>query len=222
MRLSGFVVPCVIGLMALPGVALATDWNGIDIPDVDDIDINHWDRAFVGVVAGGAMAGGYESGSYDDAIDTFFGGLAGVAAGMDMTLDNGVVVGGVADLAWLGLPARVDGVDEDIYRLNWAGSLRGRVGLDFGTMLPYLTGGVAVMGGSVGNIDQTAYQDAIFYGVTAGAGIEMAVGDALSVDFGYRYSWYGEQELEFTTPSPASSRIGFDSHQLTVGLNWAL
>jgi len=222
MRSIRVLAVCVAGLLGSPMVAHAADWNGIDIPDVNDIDINHWDRAFVGVVAGGAVAGAYESGDYNDAIDSFQGGLLGVAAGLDMTLDNGVVVGAVADLAWLGLPARVDGVDEDVYRLNWAGTLRGRVGLDFGGTLPYLTAGVAAAGGDVSSVDLSTYESATFFGITAGAGVEMAVGDALSLDFGYRYTWYGEQELAFTTPAPGVSNVGFDSHQLTVGLNWAL
>ena len=222
MRVSKVVFAAVIGLVALPVAAQAADWNGIDIPDVNDIDINRWDRAFVGLVAGGAMAGAYESGTYNDAIDSFVGGSIGLAAGLDMTLDNGVVVGAVADSAWLGLPARVDGVDEDVYRLNWTGSLRGRVGLDFGNLLPYLTGGLAVAGGEVSAVDLSSYEDGVWFGVTAGAGVEMAVGDAMSLDFGYRYTWYGEQDLTFTSPAPGVSHVGFDSHQLTVGLNWAL
>lgn len=222
MRVSKVVFAAVVGLVALPVAAQAADWNGVDIPDVNDIDINRWDRAFVGLVAGGAMAGAYESGTYNDAIDSFVGGSIGLAAGLDMTLDNGVVVGAVADAAWLGLPARVDGVDEDVYRLNWAGSLRGRVGLDFGNLLPYLTGGLAVAGGEVSAVDLSSYEDGVWFGVTAGAGVEMAVGDAMSLDFGYRYTWYGEQDLTFTSPAPGVSHVGFDSHQLTVGLNWAL
>jgi opacity protein-like surface antigen len=222
MRVSKVVFAAVIGLVALPVAAQAADWNGVDIPDVNDIDINRWDRAFVGLVAGGAMAGAYESGTYNDAIDSFVGGSIGLAAGLDMTLDNGVVVGAVADAAWLGLPARVDGVDGDVYRLNWAGSLRGRVGLDFGNLLPYLTGGLAVAGGEVSAVDLSSYEDGVWFGVTAGAGVEMAVGDAMSLDFGYRYTWYGEQDLTFTSPAPGVSHVGFDSHQLTVGLNWAL
>ena len=222
MRSVRLLAVCVAGLLGSQMAAQAADWNGVDIPDVNDIDINRWDRAFVGLVAGGAMAGAYESGTYNDAIDSFVGGSIGLAAGLDMTLDNGVVVGAVADAAWLGLPARVDGVDEDVYRLNWAGSLRGRVGLDFGNLLPYLTGGLAVAGGEVSAVDLSSYEDGVWFGVTAGAGVEMAVGDAMSLDFGYRYSWYGEQDLTFTSPAPGVSHVGFDSHQLTVGLNWAL
>ena len=210
-----------LAVIAAAGASYAADLQGIEVPVVDQVDLGRWDRAFGGVFVGAAHATAYEFGDANTVIDSFDGAMLGVTGGLDVTLENGVVVGLVGDLAWSDLHGRVDGIDSDIYRINWVGSARGRIGYDAGAFLPYLTGGVAIADGETSSLDQTVYQSALYVGWTVGAGVEYAVSDQLSVDLLYRYSNYGDETFEWTVPFSGVSSVGYDTHQVTAGLNWS-
>lgn len=125
------------------------------------------------------------------------GWLAGVNLGANVTVADGIVAGVVADIAWSNIG------DGDAVEINWTGSLRGRLGIDGGAFLPYLTGGLAVANVDLYGDDQT------HLGWTVGAGVEVAVAEDLSLDLLYRYSDYG-----------AVDDFSLNTHQVTVGLNW--
>ena len=59
--------------------------------------------------------------------------------------------------------------------------------------------------------------DATHVGWTAGAGVEFAATENLSVDLAYRYSDYGNAEY---TNSSGTGELHLKAHQVTVGLNW--
>ncbi|MGE3066331.1 MAG: outer membrane protein [Hyphomicrobiaceae bacterium] len=83
---------------------------------------------------------------------------------------------------------------------NYAGSLRGRIGLAHGNYLFYATGGLAyadimtslTIGGSNFAHTETTY------GWTAGGGIEMALNPNLSARVEYRYTDYGDTSVSST------------------------
>jgi len=160
----------------------------------------NWDGPYLGVFAGYAAADMEDGGvTYD--ID---GWLLGVNAGVNFTLTDGVVAGVVGDIAWSGQEG--DGVPIDI---DWSGSVRGLVGFDGGSFLPYLTAGLAFA-----HVD-VAGDDATQVGWTAGVGVKFAVSEDLSLDAQYRYSDYGDH----TYAGPGDTSL--TSHQVTVGLNWS-
>jgi outer membrane immunogenic protein len=162
---------------------------------------SHWDGPYVGIFTG-YLSGTYEFNGEGLTEHDATGWLLGVNIGYDKVLDNGLVVGVVADAAW----SKVSVADQPSASVNWLASLRGRAGYDAGAYLPYLTGGIAAAGVKYGN------SSAAFVGWTVGAGIEVAATDQLSVDFQYRYSDYGNNTAVFGD--------GYRTHQLTAGLNW--
>ncbi len=199
----------LFGLLSISAASAADLY--VDVPmataPVEMVQPGHWDGPYVGIF-GGYLAGTFEMRT--EAVITDFsapGWLLGVNAGYDHTLDNGVVLGVAADVAWtnphIDLPYDT--------RIDWVGSLRGRAGYDAGAFLPYLTGGLAVasMTKVSGN---TEYND-LLAGWTVGAGLEIAATDDLSVDVQYRYSDYGVGDFSGADDS-------FRSHQITAGLNW--
>ena len=165
--------------LALASSAYAADLV-IDEPAMPDIaaPAGGWDGLFIGTFAG------YASGTISDPAEMDISGwLLGVNAGANFTLTEGIVVGVVGDLAWSNIS------DDDFiappgsFDVNWAGSIRGRVGYDAGAFMPYLTAGVAfanaTLTDSIGG-DEVGTNTHI--GWTVGAGVEFKATDDLSVD----------------------------------------
>jgi opacity protein-like surface antigen len=144
------------------------------------------------------------------------GWTAGVKLGANFSVGSGLVLGAEGDVAWSGIggfnsDATPSGVDFDI---NWTSSLRGRAGFDAGAFMPYLTAGLGIAGGtaSQGGTDNTQ----VHIGWTAGAGVEVAATDQISVDLQYRYSDYGQATYDLGTPSDLS----LTTHAVTAGVNF--
>ena len=149
-------------------------------------------------------AGVVEAGGNWDGV--FVGAFVGHAGGeLTDTFDGETTAG------WLlGANVGVNFTLTDDIELNWTGSLRGRLGFDGGAFMPYLTAGLAFGEGYFDGPDVTN----IHVGWTAGAGVEFAVSDALSVDLLYRYTDLAPQGY-------AATDIGFKTHSITAGLNWS-
>lgn len=122
------------------------------------------------------------------------GTLLGVLAGYNHQVDN--IVGGLeVDLSFSDLDHLVEdefyGFTED--KLQFMGSVRGRVGIAVDRMLPYVTGGLAF-----GQVEATYTEDepdspiytatSNHFGWTLGAGIDYAVTDNLFVRGEVRYT----------------------------------
>lgn len=168
-------------------------------PGVVDVGSN-WDGGYVGVFAG--YAGGSLTGdALYDGVD-LNGWMLGVTAGADFAVTDGVVFGIAGDIAWNNFEA-----DTVTFSSDWNGSLRGRLGIDGGAFLPYLTAGLAVANGDDGVTDN------VHFGWTAGAGVEFAVTEDVSLDLQYRYT-------DYATADYSGVDIGFNTHAVTFGLNW--
>lgn len=193
---AALVVAAVAGLTS--STAFAADLNVSEpAPMPGIVDVSNWDGPYVGVFAG------YGWGDYEE--DNGFrsnptGWLLGVSLGADFAVSNGIVAGVVADAAWSEM-----GSDNGIYAfdIDWAGSLRGRLGLDAGALLPYLTAGLTVAG-ATGDLSVGVSDSNLHVGWTAGAGLEFAATESLSVDFLYRYSTTVRRR---TMPALASTRV---------------
>jgi opacity protein-like surface antigen len=170
-----------------------------------------WDGAFVGAF------GGYSSGSLSAPVPIDLTGLLlGVNGGANFTLDNGIVVGVVGDLAWSNITT-VPGViaPPGAFDVNWTGSVRARVGYDAGAFMPYLTAGIAVAGATLTASTGTVVGSNTHLGWTAGGGLEFRANDDLSVDVGYRYTDYAAANYG-TSATPWK----FATQQISTGLNW--
>jgi outer membrane immunogenic protein len=192
----------LFGLLSISAASAADLY--VDVPVAAPViidDADQWDGPYIGVFGGHqwgtADITGEGGGLYDAS-----GWLAGVNIGYDVTVGGGLVLGVVADAAW----SNIYTPDYNTFTVDWLGSLRGRVGIDGGAFLPYLTAGLAVAHG------KESGQDGLFLGWTAGGGIEIAATDELSFDVQYRYSDYGTSDDVYGN--------GFRSHQITAGLNW--
>ncbi|KQU98913.1 outer membrane protein [Devosia sp. Root105] len=180
-------------------------------PGVVDVGGN-WDGAYVGVF-GGYGTGDFEINDSGFLFD-FDGWLLGVAVGANFAVADGIVAGVVGDIAWSNIAIDPADFGGNEYNVDWVGSLRGRLGFDGGAFLPYLTAGLAVAGGE--SVDPPVSDTAVHVGWTAGAGVEFAVADNLSVDLLYRYSDYGTATYDLGPDFD----IDFQTHQVSAGLNW--
>ncbi|MFK4811300.1 outer membrane protein [Devosia sp. ZW T5_3] len=200
----------VIGLLAATATtsAMAADLV-IDPIYAPSAAVNDWSGFYAGVF-GGYGQGTANAFGADSDID---GWLAGGAVGANFALSDLIVAGLVADVAWSNISGVTGGADVN---LDWVGSVRGRIGYNGGSFLPYLTGGLAVAGVSLDiPVDSTS---ATYAGWTIGAGVEIAATENLSIDLLYRYSDYGDKDMTLVgITEPLSLR----THQITAGLNWS-
>jgi opacity protein-like surface antigen len=178
-----------------------------------------WDGAYIGGFVGYGWGTANDDNTPFDLLSAseldLSGWTAGATLGANFTVAQGFVLGAAGDLAWAGIGGYdggvVPGVDVDI---NWTGSLRGKAGFDGGAFMPYLTAGLAFAGAtaSAGGTDSTQ----MHFGWTAGAGVEVAVADQISLDLQYRYSDYGKATYDLN----GGSELGLNTHAVTAGVNF--
>ena len=191
----------------------------IDEPaPVGVVDVSgNWDGPYVGVFAGWGVGEAVDTnddfGIPDQTID-LSGWLLGVTAGANFSISDGIVAGVVGDIAWSDIGGE-DTNNPSTFDINWAASLRGRLGFDGGAFLPYLTAGLAVAG--VDAFDDPDADSGTYVGWTVGAGVEFAVADNVSIDLLYRYSDYGSQDFDlgYADLTP----LALTTHTVQVGLN---
>lgn len=207
------------------------------VAEVGVVDVGgNWDGAYVGVFGGagwghvdhtGVLPGLFDEPGADLDIT---GWLLGVRAGADFTVSDGIVLGVVGDLAWSNLSGEElfedlnFGVDDALvgYELDWQGSLRARLGFDGGAFLPYVTAGLAF-----GHLNHTISIEGdpeeegsgTLVGWTAGAGVEFAVVENVTLNLEYRYTDLGEKTIDMGLGANDPS-FAVDSHTLTAGVNF--
>ena len=172
------------------------------------------------------------------------GFVAGGQGGYNYQFSNGLVLGLETDFQWSDIrasfqatpqassPLTVDSIDIR-NRLNWFGTTRLRAGYSFGRLLPYVTGGVAY--GEMGVSGTRFTGGALFSGSTtdtkvgwtAGAGVDYALTDALSVRAEYLYLQLPSVGGPAITllPAPLPALVGsfatgsFGAHVVRTGLD---
>jgi outer membrane immunogenic protein len=127
-----------------------------------------------------------------------------------------------APVAVCPVPASVVGYTD---KLDWFGTVRGRIGYAFDRWLPYLTGGWAfghgtISGTSAGGIVGTFSGSNTYSGWTVGAGLEWALTDYWSAKAEYLYIDFGNGPTIALTPA-----VNFVSGKMTdnivrLGVNY--
>ena len=207
------------------GSAMAADAIVYNEPaPVAAVNTFSWEGAYVGVNAGY----GFGKMKEDDVSIKPRGFVGGVQAGYNWQFDQ-VVAGIEADFQGSSMKKTVDFYDADVYdgsatgKVQWFGTVRGRLGADIAerTML-YGTAGLAY-----GKVKVSAYDaDLDLYesasktraGWTAGAGIEHAFTDNVTLKTEYLYTDLGK--VKFRDADAEASKIKTNFHTVRVGVNY--
>ncbi len=198
MRNLLYMFPVVAGI-ALVGSARAADMPAPILEAIPDEVVFQpmnmsWDGLFAGIHAGysgsdnsanvlGGVAQAFDDDSYA------LGGQIGYDFGRDK-----IVIGIVGDFSALGNEASTNGFGPlGIYseEVEWLATARGRIGLAFENVMPFVSGGAALAGldTSLGGISNSETRT----GWTAGGGIEFALGNGLTLGGEYLYVDLGEE-----------------------------
>jgi outer membrane immunogenic protein len=196
-----------------------------------------WQGFYIGVEGGGGWGRSEQSdatgssGHYNVS-----GGLIGGTLGYNWEFNN-VVLGLEGDGSWADIDGSTGGVGGSCgggggycsAKLDALGTVRGRLGYAFGSVLPYITGGLAVgdLQGSEGGGVGTAFGSgsSTVAGWTFGGGLEWMFAPHWSVKAEYLHVDLGNHSV-FTdtvlTPAPTSvtENESFDTDIFRVGLNY--
>jgi high affinity Mn2+ porin len=158
----------------------------------------------------GSLYGGVQAG-YNYVSPSRF--LFGVEA--DFTFPNYLAAD---DVAW----SRTTPQSDVAEKIDYIGTIRGRLGYTFRHWMIYATAGMAYSQGrflqTPGSLDETDKALRLHTGFAAGAGAEFAIAAHWALRLEYLYRGLGRSEADLPSGTHVSS--AFDSHALRVGLNY--
>lgn len=225
---SGFLG--TIALLALVAGAQAADLPSDKGPALyaPPPPVFSWTGFYVGATAGGAFNRESVSvGPFGSLSTNPAGFVGGGEAGFNYQFPaSNVVLGGETDFqgstlrANYGTLATAAGPLSASSRLDWWGSARARLGLSFGNVLPFVTGGFAY-GDPHENVTlgpNNFSTGGVRTGWTAGAGVEYAITHNLTAKAEYLYTDLGSVSTPLAGAGTAHTRTAF--HAVRAGLNW--
>jgi outer membrane immunogenic protein len=180
------------------------------------IAINNWSGFYLGAM------GGYAQENAD--AFALSGGFAGGTAGYNWQTGN-IVLGLEADAAWADVGATVGiipGLASINYKIRDMGTVRGRVGYAFDSVLIYGTGGYAWSNNRLtGTVLGLSASDSKFHsGWTVGAGVEVMFAPKWSVKAEYLYKSL-EGATYFAGTVPGGVPVGtINLNSVQVGVNY--
>jgi high affinity Mn2+ porin len=216
-------------MLALDSPATAAD-VGLPVKAPHIQSVFDWTGFYVGAHAGfgrGSSSAVLSDPAITASSGSFGGVIGGVQAGYNVQLSSGIVLGAEADItfpnylasnsiaALLATP-RSDVVEQ----LDYAGSLRGRIGYASGHWLAYATGGLAWAGERFVNTPAIGSEEKelnVRLGWAAGAGVEYAFAPHWSLRLEYLYSRFEQADIRFPSATQISSSL--DLQSIRVGLN---
>lgn len=217
MRVNGIIFAAVVGV--LPFAAHAADAPVISPIDAAIANASHdWAGAYVGVNAGYSWGEFDTEGdaTADDPAYSGNGALGGFQIGYNKQLGT-VVIGVEADLQAAGIEeATSSSGGTATTSLDWFSTARARVGYAFDqTLLLYGTGGLA-LGGVETSVAADGSDEKVLTGFAAGAGVEQAFTDNVSVKAEYLY--VDLQDKQFETGA-SDTNAQWDGHVMRFGAN---
>jgi len=207
MRVRSVGVAFFVAFSAAPFMAQAADQPVISPLDVAIANAAHdWAGAYIGI------NGGYAWGDFETSAGNVSGddALGGFQIGYNKQLGS-VVIGVEGDVQASAIEGASNGVSTS---LNWFSTARGRVGYAFDSTLLYGTAGVAVAG-----VEATAAggsDDKTLLGLAAGAGVEQAMTENLSLKAEYLYV---DLENKTFDTGAANTNAEWDGHVMRFGAN---
>lgn len=151
----------------------------------------------------------------------------GIQAGYNHTL-SWLVLGGEVDASLSG----IDGTSDPFFggktlknKMEWSGSLRGRVGVPVNgvpvvdSILFYGTGGIAIgrWKTTFNDLSSSEHKGKTYYGWTAGGGMEVALGRNISVRAEFLHTDYGSEKVDI---GGSIFKIDNRTDMVRLGLNW--
>jgi outer membrane immunogenic protein len=200
-------VVAFVALSAAPFAAQAADAPVVNPLDVAIANSAHdWAGAYVGI------NGGYAWGDFDTSAGDFSGedALGGFQIGYNKQLGS-VVIGVEGDVQASAIDGASGGTSTS---LDWFSTARGRVGYAFDSTLLYGTAGLAV--GGVEASTAGGSDDKTLVGIAAGAGIEQAMTDNLSLKAEYLYV---DTENKTFDTGGTNTNAEWDGHVMRFGAN---
>ncbi len=187
----------VLGAMVTAQCAAAADlsvaplYKAPPLPPSEVAQAYNWTGFYAGINGGGGWGHSWWSGTGTGT--NLSGGLVGGTAGYNWQTPSNVVLGIEGDADWASIKgssnaATCPGCSTSE---NWLGTVRGRVGYAFGSVMPYVTGGLAVgdIKASVPSFPGASTTNA---GWAVGGGLEVALpgnwsakAEYLHVDLGH-------------------------------------
>jgi len=232
MRIS-FLALLLLALIVSPHFAEAADLEILKTPPLV-IPSPRWNGFYVGINGGGGLGPSSQTLTVDPLIAILgvsttgdykvTGALLGATLGYNYQAGSWVF-GVEGDIDWSSIGGQVTGPVMGIpatfqTQLSWLNTFRARVGYAFGPVLPYVTGGGAF--GGVRATDSITIPDTGFVlgglsdvrlGWTAGAGLEYALNQSLSVKAEYLFVDLGSDILVLDD-------VTFRAHLIRGGINW--
>lgn len=208
----------VMGTFSAQAADLIIDEPAV-VPGV--VDVGNWEGAYIGVFGGYAwgdlsyVSPDVPDGSADYSAEAD-GFVAGVQAGYNWQFDQ-LVFGLQTDFAY------VAGETDEGDRLTWLGTTTGRVGVALDDLLIYGKAGLAY-GMSEASFTwgpDTTEGDEWHVGWTAGAGLEYAISEGVSVFAEYNYVDLGDANYFANVGpiGPAGVDVDYNAHVIKAGLN---
>lgn len=189
-----------------------------------------WSGFYIGAHAGFGQGSSSAALSDPTTITThsvFNGMIGGLQAGANLQLRSGIVLGVEADITFPNyitsnsiIATLTTPRSEVVNQLDYAGSLRGRIGYASGHWLGYATGGLTWAGERFVNTPAVGAEDKIInlrLGWAAGAGVEYAFAPHWSLRLEYLYSRFEKADIRFPPATQYASTLDFQS--VRVGLN---
>ena len=216
-------------MLALDGPAIAADVRlPVKVPHIQSVF--DWTGFYIGAHAGfgrGSSSAVLTDPAITAASGSFGGVIGGVQAGYNVQLSSGIVLGAEADITFPNYLASNSIVNllatprsEVVEQLDYAGSLRGRIGYASGHWLAYATGGLAWAGERFVNTPAIGSEEKelnVRLGWAAGAGVEYAFAPHWSLRLEYLYSRFEQADIRFPSATQISSSL--DLQSIRVGLN---
>nr|WP_314257637.1 porin family protein [uncultured Devosia sp.] len=188
-----------------------------------------WTGFYAGLNAG-YLTGDVDSTSVASGVTTevpLDGAMLGVTLGGNAQFGM-FVLGAEGDIAWSGAEGSTACVllaaSDCNAEIDWLGTLTARGGVAFDNILVFAKGGLAVASGR-GTVTPAfagitnEFEDT-FVGWTAGAGVEVAVTDAISVKAEYNYIDLGTQDAPAGTIGTGVQAVSPVVHAVKLGFNY--
>lgn len=217
---SRFLFSTVI-FTVLSGTAMAADLPQAQpqmaMPAAVPAALPSWDGPYIGASVGyawGKATDDYSGISSGTTSANLSGWLFGGQLGYNFVLSNNIIAGIEGNVDWL----NEDGAYGKLVsqKVNWEGSVRGRLGVDMGQFLPYAEAGIAFANSK---LEPAANPDTNTHtGWTVGAGVEFMLADQLSGNLEYRYADYGTQTYNVETGYDDDVRL--KDSTVRFGLNY--
>lgn len=190
----------------------------MDSPVAAAEEVTDWSGFYAGLHGGYGAGTMYLDGAAidpDDEEHAFDGFFGGVQAGYNAQFDS-LLLGVQTDISLSGIRYEEDAGGEDD-TLDWFGSTTARIGFVAGDFVPYLKGGIAY-GGVTGHAAGEEISQ-VHLGWTAGAGVEVAVAENMSVFAEYAYYDFETKTYAFDLAGDIEGSM--DVHTVKAGLNFS-